>query len=483
MTEREQGVRNNPYYDIVYEFVKQSIPKPDNVARYADLFEVNSVLFTLINFKATKVSQIKPLVYKVKDSGAERMFRSLNGKDLDGDPHKYRELKRSKELGIEEIPLDSIRVIDKEYRLKKLLTKPNEQNRWDEFMYSLSAFYDIAGWSLMYGAKVKEGSDKGLYAELYSLPTHLLEIVGSSPLDPVSGYIFDGDFRRTFDAKDCVAIRSFSPRFDRQGSHLYGVSKVKAGWAELMTYIQSKERQHTAFATGDSAHILFPEFQDSQLTESESGELKSFKDRIFGALRQKDRHSAAIVGQKLGAINLSPTLDKSQTIEAQQDIRDMLAALWNLPPRIVFNDSRSATYNNMVEDKKNALYNGVFPFLNKVEDAINEDIVGPLYDRKLAFDYDVYPELLPNITDDMVKLDKVSFLTDDEKREFFQYEPLPDRLGEIPTKFQHIAVQGGGSPLTPGMTQGNGTFNRGTPSQQDQGYEQRSSNRQDEREN
>lgn len=386
-------------------------------------------------------------------------------------------------MALSEIPLDNIKVSDKEYRLKKLLTKPNAQNRWSEFMYSLSAFYDIAGWALIYGAKVNYGSDKGLYSELYSLPTHLLEILGSSPLNPVDGYILDGDFRKKFDAKDCVPIRSFSPRFDKQGGHLYGVSKVRAGWSELQTYIASKERQYTGLVTGDSAHILFPKNPDAQLTEVTSPELKTFKDTILGALRTKDMHSTAIVGQELGAINLASTLSTSQAIESQQDIRDMMASLWSLPPRIVFNDARSATYNNMVEDKKNALYNGVFPFLNNVDDAINEDIVMPLYGLKMAFDYDVYPELLPNISDDMVKLDKVSFLTDDEKREFFQYGELPNEMGKIPTKFQHIAIQGGGGMLTPGMSQGNGTFNRGNPAQQAAGYEQRSSNQRDQREN
>lgn len=480
MKERDPRVSNTPFYNIMYEYIRHlNIPKPDNVERYADLFEVNAVLHTLIDFKATKCSQIKPMIYRVKDSGAERAFRELNGQDLGGNLSAYMEKKEAKDRGIEEVNLDSITVLDKEYRLKKMLTKPNAQNRWDDFMYSISAFYDIAGWSLIYGAKLSSGEDAGKYAELYSMPTHMMEIIGRSPLDPVTQYIYNGDNRIPLNAKDCVPIRSFSVRWDKAGTHLYGTSKVKAAWFELMTYIESKERQYTSFKTGDSAHIIFPEFESSQLMSDDDGELRRFKDKIFGALRQKDRHAAAIVGQKLGAINLSSALNTSQTIEAQQEIRDILAALWKLPPRLVFNDSRSATYNNMNEDKKNALYNGVFPFLFKVEQALNEDIVQPLYGYRLAFDYDIYPELLPNITDDMVKLDKVSYLTDDEKRAYFRYEPLKDGLGEVPTKYQHIAVQNGGNNVvgpTPGLQQNNGAFNRGTPAERDADYEKRTDN-------
>lgn len=476
--ERDSQFNNNTYYKIFYDFVSNTpIPK-QNVAQFAHLYEQNPVVFALIDFKAKKAGQIKPLIYKPKDKGAERAFLQMNGANLGDNIGLVKEKKEAKYRGIQEVHLDELTILDKElYTIKKMLTTPNAQMRWSEFIYSLSAFYDLAGWSLIWGSKISGTQE---YGELYSIPTHLIEAVGGSPTNPVTEYIYMGDNRISLKAKDCVPIRSFSLNWNKSGTNLYGTSKVQVAFSEIQTYIESKGRQYTSFKTGDSAHILYPENDEQFRFGEDENMLRRFKDMIMGGLRNKDRHQAAVVNQKLGHINLSSTLDKAQTIEVQQDIRDICAAVWSLPPRLVFNDSRSATYNNMVEDKKNALYNCVFPYLNLVEQAIAEDIIRPLSSgHKMTFDYDIYPELLPNITEDMARLDKVSYLTDDEKRKYFGFEPLPDKLGEIPTKYQHIAVQNGGQNVfpAPGMQQGNGTFNRGDQNQQEEGYERRSDNR------
>jgi hypothetical protein len=482
MKERSFGVGSADVNRMFYEYVTSNvgIPKPEDVFRYVHQFETNAVLHTLIDYKATKASQIKPLLYRVKDKGAEKEFKSMNTmRDISNDAYFTKKLKDARKRGLEEIDLRTILFTDSLYPLKRLLERPGgDLSRWDEFIYALSATYDITGWALIKKSRGSLRSNNGQLVKMSWIPTQYVDIVGGSPVNPISGYIYNGDSRIELPASDCVPIRSFSTLYDKSGSNLYGTSKVKAAYRDLMTYNESKERQYTAFKTGDSAHLIFPKYEGNQIEgEEAAGILNSFRDMIFGGLKKKDRHSAAVLGVSVETANLASPLKDAQTIETQQEIRDILASLWKLPPRLVFNDARSATYNNMDQDKKNALYNGVFPFLYKIEKAIGLEIIEQEYpDIKFAFDYDVYPELMPNITDDMVKVDKVSFLTDDEKRDMFGYEPLPDNLGEIPAKYQHISVQAGEGTLTPGMQQGNGTFNRGNLAQQAAGYDKRTGN-------
>jgi hypothetical protein len=220
------------------------------------------------------------------------------------------------------------------------------------------------------------------------------------------------------------------------GSHLYGTSKIQSAYAQLMTYLEATNREYTGFKTGDSAHILFPKSIESQIeAQNDPGLLQKFKDAIFRSLRQKDRHQAAVIGQEIGHINLASALKDSNSLEVKREIKNAIASVFHMSSKVVFNDASSASYNNIVEDKKSTLQNGVFPFLNQLENILSEQMVRPEFGLLMAFDYDVYPELNPETLTEMSKMKDVDFLSDNEKRKWFDFEPLNVYGSDLPTKY------------------------------------------------
>jgi hypothetical protein len=404
------------YNQIIYDYVKNvSLQHSAPLHKYADLYQVNSILFALMNYKAEKASQAKPMLYKVKDQEAAKDFHKFNG--FAKDTYETKLLKKAKDKGVDEIYLDDITVTSPYYRTKRLLTKPNEMQSFGEFIYSLSAFYDISGFNLINTQKVD-----GQVAALYSLPTHQITIEGGSPQDPVKAYQYDGLFTQKFDPKDCHALRSFSTNYNKMGSHLYGTSKVQVCYADLQTYIAALEREHSAFKTGDSAHLLFPKNADAQIEASNDNTLlQKMRDGIRSALWKKDEHRAALVAQELGHINLANPIGESITLEVKKDIREILAAVFMLPPEVVFNESASSTYNNGKENGRRALHLGVFPFLNKQEEILSEEIIRPQTGLKFCFDKTIYDELALDKVAEMAKMKDIDFLTRKEKRQWFDY--------------------------------------------------------------
>lgn len=418
---------DKPFNQAMFEFISNvNLPNFAPLYKYAEYYGVNSLIHVLINFKAKKVSQAKPMFFKTKDSGAAKEMKMLNGKWKDS--YEKSQFKKIKSAAVsEEIYLDDISVMDKEYfRMKRLFTRPNEWQTFSQFLYSISAFQDISGWGLIH--KARNGSN---LVAMNSMPTHVMKIKGGTSFDPISGYLMDGVITKQFDKDECIRLATFSTSYDKHGSHLYGTSKVGAGYSELLTYIETKNREYTSAVTGDSAHILFPKNENDSLGEDVSA-WKTFKESIFGALRNKDKHQAAVSGIALEHINLASALKDANTKEVKMDVKENLAAIWDLPVRLVFNSQEGGTYNNVIEDRKNALRNGVFPFLNDLEEVFHSEIVKPEFGLSFTWDYDCYEELNPDILKEMEAMGKVPFVSINEARDWFDFESIKNEKADIP---------------------------------------------------
>lgn len=414
----------NDFNAAINEFVKNiPIPNAANTYALAKTYETNDIIYKCVDYKARKTAQAKPLIFNIKNVAAAKRFKSLNGNAKN--TQQLAELQRIKSEAYEEINLDQVSVLNQPelLRLKRFFQRPNEYQTFGALLYSLSAYYDLAGWSLIYKQNIynREAGRQQL-ARLYSVPTDKTIIEGGTPYDPIKGYHFDGYYQKSFKAEDCIPIRSFSVNHDRLGGHLYGTSKVQVAWSSLQTYIAAKNREYTSFETGDSAHILYAKNPDAQIEASNDPSLlQKLKDAIFKALRQKDNHQAAVVGMELGHINLASSIKNSITIEAKQEVKEMVASIWGLPSKIVFNDQTSSTYNNMQEDRKRALYDCVFPFLNELE-AVLQDLIFESFGLHFAFDYQSYEELNVDRIAEMKEMSTVTFLSKNEMREWFGYD-------------------------------------------------------------
>lgn len=423
---------SNPFQNGIFEYVRNiAIPLNEPIYKYVDLFNTNALVYTAVDFMAMKASQAKPMIFKTKDRGAEKQMRKMAG--MWKDSYEYKQYKEAKTKGIDEIYLEDIGLGDSDelLRLKRILTRPNEFQTFGEMLHSLVVFNQTVGWSMIYANTTSQG-----IIDLNSAPTHEIDIEGGTPASPILSYKFKGNYNIKLEPKYCFPVRTFSTKYDRMGTHLYGTSRVKIAYAEILTYVEAVMREYTGFKTGDSAHILYPkELEAQQAAADDKGAFQTMVDKIFGALKKTNRHNAVVIPYAMDHLNLASPLKDANVIESKKAIKEIVAGVFHLPVRVVYNDTSSGTYNNLKEDKKDALRNGVFPLLNQFEETINERIIKPNFGYEFGFDYDCYEELNPDVIADMERLAKVDFISDNEKRAWNDFEALEDERANTPQKY------------------------------------------------
>jgi hypothetical protein len=440
---------DNSFNEAIFQHNYRNIPIPSlasaNLKTYADAIGTNSILYSVMDYKAKKSSQIKPIIVReVKDKTLSKEFYKWNGKFTDA--YEIRQHNKLRKKAFEEISFDEINDKSDLFYLKKLLTNPNAYQTWSEFIYAYSMFEDLAGWSLMTGEVAQSAATRGKFTELYQLPTHLMDILGGSPMEPVTGYKFKSDYKTIFDAETCIRISGFNPDYDLRGGHLYGLSKVRVAWELFQSHAEAVARQYSSNAGGDLRAIITPKsgetFDSSSLGGDENTFAQRFKDLILRSFRQKTNQRMAIVAQPIEAIQFQNALDSTVTTSTKLEAKNDVAAVWGIDPSVVFPTESGTTYTNQKDKVSASLRNGVFPSLQKIEEKFREEIVKKQYNGySLIFDYDVFEELTKDQTMEMETLEKLTYLSDNEKRERIDYEMLEDARANTPRAYWDTLTQ------------------------------------------
>lgn len=441
---------NNSFHEAVFQHNYKNIPIPSlasvNLETYADAIGLNPILYTVMDYKAKKSSQIKPIIVKeVKDKSLVKEFYKWNGKYTDA--YEIRQQNKLRKKAFEEIDFDHINQANELFYLKKILTKPNNYQTFTEFIYATSMFEDLAGWSLFFGERSESFRQKGQFTELYSMPTHLMEIIGGTPMDPISGYRLKFDYKTVFSIEDAIRISGFSPDYDSRGGHLYGTSKVKVAWSLFQAHAEAVARQYSSNAGGDLRALIMPKAGDNFDTNSlgaggdETKWVQKFKDMILRSFKQKTNQRIAIIGQPVDAIQFQNALDSTVTTSTKLEAKQDIAAVWGLDPSVVFPTEAGTTYTNQADKIANSLRSGVFPSLQKLEENFREEIVKAQFPGySLIFDYDVYEELTKDQTKEMETLERLTYMTINEKRERIDYERIDDPQADIPVALWNVLM-------------------------------------------
>lgn len=433
------------FNDAVFQHNYKNIPIPslasNNFKLYADDISANPILYTVMDYKAKKSSQIKPIIVKeVKDKLLAKEFYKWNGKFTE--PYEIRQHNKLRKKAFEEIDNDEITEKHPLFYLKKILTNPNAYQTFSEFVYAYSMFDDLAGWSLFHGERSTNTVHRGKFTSLYTMPTHLMEVIGGTPQDPITGYRFKSDYKTIFDIEDSIRISGFSPDYDSRGGHLYGTSKVKVAWSLFQSHAEAVARQYSSNAGGDARAIIMP--RAGEIFDTGGDDTKwaqKFKDGIIRAFRQLTLQRIAISTQPLEAIHFQNALDSAVTTNTKLEAKQDVAAVWGLDPSVVFPTESGTTFTNQADKIANSLRAGVFPSLQKFEEKFREEIVKVQYPgHSLIFDYDVYEELTKDQTKEMETLEKLTYLSDNEKRTRIDYEALQDERANTPRAYWDVLL-------------------------------------------
>ena len=426
-----------------YNFQNGPIPKlvrNQNARQLADAVGTNSILFTIVDKKASFSSNVKPeILGKTKDKAGMKEYLKWNGKYKK--KYEIKQLNKLKEAAFEPIEFSDINESSELYFLKNLLTRPNPEQTFAQFLYAYSFWMDN-GWSALYKWK-PDLSLTGKTQRLYALPTTMINIIGGSDyFGGVQSYRFDyNDSTKDIPAEEIIRISQFSPRYDLYGGHLYGLSRIEAAWSEFQNYAQAVEREFSSFSGGDLRAILFPKdpMALQGLPSDEKGisaYFQKFKDGLLRAFSQKGESKIAIVPSQLEAIQMQQDLRDNVTTKAKEKSMQIACAVFQMEYPAVFPDLQGTTFDNQQEYVAKSIRNGVFPDLRRLEENLREYLVEKEYPNvTFSFDYDVYDELVEDIATEIEGLRFADYLTDNEKREFLSYEPLEEERANVPRAY------------------------------------------------
>lgn len=377
----------------------------------------NHIIFTIQDWKSSKVASAPPLIYEVKDEKTYKKYRAyLSDPTIDS-------FRRSQDLKIK--ALEEIEGHD----MQKVLDRPNPHMSRYEFEYGLQTYIDIVGAGYYMGVRDGLDPDKGKIKEMYLPPAHHMTIVSGDIENPIKEWFLSSSPQNKISAKNVCQVRNFSPRYETQTQWMYGLSRLFSAKGLIQKYKDGASAEVGIYQNNGRQDIIFPK-EANDPNEYSLEQMQGIRDAISTKLKSGGISTSTI---ELGSIRVGFSPSELGILESLKDAKVDLCSLYHVPVEI-FNWGEHSTYNNMTEKRKIGLTDAVLPELEKRKDALNHWLV-PSYNEKgkhklvIDYDYEYFPELQADNAEIVKWMEHVP-MTANERRALFRYDTIPGENNE-----------------------------------------------------
>lgn len=358
-------------------------------------YNINPDVFSVIKQMATKCSDIPFYIKTVKDKKAL---------------HSLRLIKTSTEHQhiIKRATLESKAFTETEKDMP--LESPNSMQSWSEFIALSVVFMKLTGNCFWYMMRAQERPDAEPLA-IYCLPAHLMKIVLKNDVSmlgidsPIDSYtLIEGNQYMDFRAEDVIHIKSSNPNFDMNGSHLYGMSDLRAALRNIQSSNEAIDNNIRTMRNGGAFGFIHSKGQNV-MNESQS---KAIKDRLTEMDENPERLSKiAGVSAELGFTRISLTTDELKPFDYLDFDQKAICNVLGWSTKLLNNNSDTSGLNNgaMSEERKRVITDTIMPLLTQFEQAINTYFL-PLFKSLDGCVLEFDPTELPEMQADMEKLAK-----------------------------------------------------------------------------
>ena len=394
-----------------------TIPQNDN-AYVNEAYFINDHVYSVIRLLTRAASTIPIYLYKVVDKKSLRRYKNLQNSD---NPDLIK-LHNYKSKALEQI--DSHPILD-------TIEQPNPLQAQAEFIENALGYKYLLGNTYLMGIGPDTGPNKGTFKEMYVLPSQNMEIKVGKGVEPIEEYLLNkGGTKVPIPKEQICHLKTWSPDYSSAGSHLYGVSPIRAGRNKIKasndgatTMIKMLENMGMfgMFVLKNSGDVEFGEDQARIL------------ERLF-AKKQKSKGATMFTGGDFEwqSAGMSP-VDLAILESNKATLRD-ICNLFSISSQLL-NDPDNKTYNTMKEAKKAMWTNGVLPDFNALVGELNRWLVKPHNEQgkeTLLLDYDI--KAIPEMQEDMEKLvgyaEKMFWATIDEQRAMTGMDASKGAIGE-----------------------------------------------------
>jgi HK97 family phage portal protein len=295
--------------------------------------------------------------------------------------------------------------------LQRLLKKPNDKTRQQQFIEECLSWLLLTGDLYLYKVKTLTGANVGKVSQIWCLPSQYVQIIGGGQFDPISGYkMIIGDQEVKFDKSEVVHLKYFNPNFDISGSQLYGQSPLQAAALTIQSSNEGVNAKTRAFINGGMHGLLSSKDPNNVMTVEQISQLNDLiKARVTGTDNTK-KITATNGMVEYTQIGMSPA--DLEILKSIQFDANALCKIFGIDP-ILFNTD-SASYNNKKEAYKALVNNVVTPLLNLYIDALNEVVEDG--ERYIVYDISHFPELQADLKEQVDSLVNAYWITPNEKR-------------------------------------------------------------------
>ena len=392
-----------------------------------DGYELNPDVYSVVNGITKAASAVPPVVQIVKNEAKALKYKKLASTNRD-------KAKQSTIDNLLELKNEAFEEVhDEKDPLYKLMTRPNPLQGYPEWYENMKGFQLITGNAYTHYVQLGDGT----VGEMWVMPSQFTKIVADPTYESlIKGYIIDmyGQDGHQLPAETVVHWKYWNPDYDSVGSHLYGMSPLKAARRSIRLGNDGDQALSKALKNGGASGVVYPTDPDlEQLTPMQRSQLENYLRDMQGPSNYK---SWLVSSVKLGFEKFGiPPVDL-EIIEAGKMTQRDICNVYNFPSELL-NDPDNKTNANKEQSRKQLYMDNVIPELTRDYSELNRSLV-PLFNeatgRKYHLDFDVQAidALNKDNSEKVDWLNKAWWLTADEKRIEMGYQPVGDNNRYIP---------------------------------------------------
>lgn len=326
-------------------------------------YNVNPIVFSIINQQAQKTASIPFFIKRVKDQKArqelERIIKATN-----------RSLSLEQKLRVRTLE----RKAYQDETLPMPIDRPNPNQTWAEFLALYKTYLKLTGNVFILMLSPSTGRNQGEPQFIYILPSQYVKIVVrndvdllSDTMDVIDGYLLELDGQAAqFDKDSVIHIKYANPNFDENGSQLYGMSPLRSALKNVQSSNLGLELNMKTLKNGGAFGFIHG--KNMAITSDQAAEIK---ERMLEMDSNPERLSKiAGISAEIGFTRISLTTDELKPFEFLSFDTKMICNVLSWSDKLLNNDA-GAKYDNVSQYRKQVVTDNIYPDLKLLSDALN----------------------------------------------------------------------------------------------------------------
>lgn len=366
-------------------------------------YECNATLYTVVTRIAEKAATAPFKVYRVKEDkkALHRKYKSWTGPDA-----TYESLQKA--MNIKSLVYEE----DNNHPLNKIIEKPNESMKGNEFTINAVGFKLLTGNRMLYVPRLDMGNNQGKPAGVTPMPPQFMMPLSDGSMYGIRAWRFElARGEQNIEASEIIHSKYFNPNFSATGSHLLGLSPVRAASRNVQRGEAAENRALAMLQNAGAAGAVVDKGGTNDDLEMAYKTKAAINATVNG---NSNSGKIGLLNGDYSYLNFGLTAQDMQVMETEKFSDEKICMVFGFPYGLINQDK--ATYSNMKEYKKELVTGPVITALSSLRDDWNE--IAKMYNDDIYVDFDmsVYPEMQEDLKDTATALKDIWFITGNEKR-------------------------------------------------------------------